>query len=1031
MCVSNATRVQAQIVTSRVYVTIVALNDPPEIHAENPEFAATEDLLTDIEGISVSDVDLMETITSSLAHQLWMDDAENRQYNDAMAVEVSVEYGSVFLGVWAKLNVIRDFVQEYVSLAGLFAAHDVCRLTEYYKNPPGSPQSFEDVCAHKNAGTADCTTGDTSNKIENPNCLCNEINLCGTDKYLVLYLNRSKDFTAFRSYLKRAVVSADKTCGGLPVGPKPNNYTLGSACSTSRDCSLQVLPRCGSPDYPCYCCANLSMACSSADDCRHVEKDSFCGCRADPRGQGVCGPYFDEGGDAVLFDASIPGYPRTAQGLPTATSSHVEVERFGTRCSYVGRPTKKVPSDICLPAGYLKGGSQAEAVISPLTVNGQGSKSIKFYASLDDVNRALGGLSYRTRPYFNRLYRPPLAERGPNYDPVVDSVDTLSVVGDDLGNSGGMERDVRTAQRLFPIYTKAVNNAPTISGPERITASEDLALRVTMDQQHDGTRIVTAGWAPLLETGFANIYVWDLRSGVPLINFAAHEDVINQVALTRDDKYVVSCSGAFEPGDDVIKTDYSVRVFETSSGLQILKLPLPSLKLNQGHILGVKCVAVNDDSTMIISGGYDQAVCLWDMQTGKMLNRIGGMLQVKTSNDTIVVPPKTGHRAVVTGVAFYNIADPDEIQLARAISVSDDFSIRLYDLTSAFGTELQCIGPASAGCATPSRDGHGGPITGLAVMNNAVHRILATSSEDGTIILWKLGRFELTKWQTAANFEEHVVAVSLLPGAALFGRVPRPLLVGAGGRRSPYSRTKYTPVVDTAVQVFDLETLEVMSRIETNLIHFSGMPINTVGITPDGKRVVTANDDGKVAVLDVTDAETITQLPCPCICATVVVQDPWSRCMEAPCMEGCKPSPTWPSGVVATFALFSNPIMVTDPDSMDYGFDDKKFLFEARCNAGKLFVTESFLKQERRCSGGRWDRSLCKGNRDCFSDDGNNGLCKDDTPRIVVYEKDGWPPRQGIHRRPTPVCASPPLLLLCFILRCPLLRSAVPWASQC
>ncbi len=985
-------------------MTIVARNDPPDIEALRPEFDATEDLLTDIKGISVKDVDLMETITSSLAHELWMDDAENRQYNDAMAVEVSVQYGRMFLGGWAKLNVIRDAVQEYVSLAGVFSGHDVCRLSDYYKNPPGSSQAYEDVCAHMNAGTADCTTGDTTNKIENPNCMCSEINLCGTDKYLVLYLNRSKDFADFRSSLKEAVVGADRTCGGLPVGPDPNNYTLGKACTTSRDCSTAALPRCGSPDYPCFCCANLSMTCSSGDDCREVEKDSFCGCRPDAQGQGVCGPYFDTGGRPVLFDASIPGYPRTADGHPTAKTSHVEVERFGSRCTYVGKATKQVPTDICLPAAYLKGGSQAEAVISPLTVNGVGSRSIKFYAALDDLNRALDKLAYKTRPYFSRLYRKPLAERGPNYDPAIDSVDTLSVVGDDLGNSGGMERDVQTTQRDFNIYTKAVNNEPSISGPERISANEDLSLRVTMDQQHDGTRIVTAGWAPLLETGFSHIYVWDLRSGEPVLNFAAHEDVINQVALTRDDKYVVSCSGTFEPGEDVVKVDYSIRVFETMSGLELHKLPKPSLKLNQGHILGVKCVAVNDDSTMIVSGGYDMAVCLWDMQTGKMLNRIGGMFEVKTSNDTIVNPPKTGHRDVVTGVAFYDIADPDEMQLARAISVSDDRSIRLYDLTNAFGTELQCIGPASAGCQFPSRDGHEGPITGLAVMNNAVFKLLATSSEDGTIILWKLGRSALTKWKTVNNFNEHVVAVSLLPGAALFGRVPRPLLVGAGGRRSPYSRTKYTPVADTAVQVFDLETLEVMSRVETNLVHFAGMPINTVGITPDGKRVVTANDDGKVAVLDVTDAEVVTQLPCPCICATVVVQDPWSRCQEAPCREGCKPSPVWPSRVVSTFALFNNPIMVTDPDSMDYGFDNKIFRFNASCNSGKLFITESFLKQERRCTN---DRSLCKGNRDCLSDDGNNGLCKDDPPRIAVYEiEEGRPPRQGIHRRPTPVRAA-------------------------
>ena len=291
---------QAKSVSARVFVTIVAQNDAPAIHVQRQDFDATEDTLTDITGISVSDVDLMESITSTLAHDLWMDDAENRQYTNRMAAEVSVTHGRMYLGVWAKLNVIRDAVQEYVTLASFFPSHDLCKINDIFIMPPGSPQRLEDVCAHINAGTPDCATGDSTNKLENPNCRCGIINRCGTDKYLVLYLNRSKDFTPYRNALKNVLVATDKTCGGLPVGPNPNNYTLGKACSTSRDCSEARLPRCGGADRPCFCCANLSMPCSSADDCHAVEKDSLCGCSFDPHGQGQCGPYKTPAGQPVL-----------------------------------------------------------------------------------------------------------------------------------------------------------------------------------------------------------------------------------------------------------------------------------------------------------------------------------------------------------------------------------------------------------------------------------------------------------------------------------------------------------------------------------------------------------------------------------------------------------------------------------------------------------------------------------------------------------------------------------------------------------
>jgi hypothetical protein len=236
----------AQIVDTRVHVTIVALNDPPIITAERPDFDAVEDLLTDITGISVSDVDLLETITSPFAHELWMDDAENRQYSEAMSVEVSVEYGRMYLGVFAKLNVIFDAVQSFITIAPSFGSHDLCRMSKLYLKPPGSPQTFDKVCSHINAGSSDCTTGDMNDKLQNPNCRCGVIDLCGNDKYLVLYMNRSLDSRTYREYLKQAIVSSDKSCGGLPIGPKPNNYTFGASlvcvsCVRALNSSAQFL----------------------------------------------------------------------------------------------------------------------------------------------------------------------------------------------------------------------------------------------------------------------------------------------------------------------------------------------------------------------------------------------------------------------------------------------------------------------------------------------------------------------------------------------------------------------------------------------------------------------------------------------------------------------------------------------------------------------------------------------------------------------------------------------------------------------
>ena len=175
----------------------------------------------------------------------------------------SISPGPVRLGVWAKLNVIRDAVQEFISLEASFGSHDLCRVAELYLKPPGSPQTFEDVCSHVKAGSSECTTGDITKKLQNPNCRCGVINRCGTDKYLVLYLNRSKDFSSFRSYLKKAVIGSDKSCGGLPVGPMPNNYTFGPF--SLRHGGVAACDLCANNGYPLVltraCALVLSLLC--------------------------------------------------------------------------------------------------------------------------------------------------------------------------------------------------------------------------------------------------------------------------------------------------------------------------------------------------------------------------------------------------------------------------------------------------------------------------------------------------------------------------------------------------------------------------------------------------------------------------------------------------------------------------------------------------------------------------------------------------------------------------------------------------
>jgi hypothetical protein len=162
-----------------------------------------------------------------------------------------------------------------------------------------------------------CSTGDTSdepsNKFLNPTCICQLINTCNTDGQLTIYLNRSKKIgvEAYTAGLRSALAKMDMSCGAMPVGPNPNNFSLGKRCSNDMDCGPSRFPKC-ERGSSCRCCANINITCSEHSDCHGYEKDSFCGCTIG--GTGICGPFFDViTGKPVLYDMSIGSYPRNIQ----------------------------------------------------------------------------------------------------------------------------------------------------------------------------------------------------------------------------------------------------------------------------------------------------------------------------------------------------------------------------------------------------------------------------------------------------------------------------------------------------------------------------------------------------------------------------------------------------------------------------------------------------------------------------------------------------------------------------------------------
>jgi WD40 repeat protein len=185
----------------------------------------------------------------------------------------------------------------------------------------------------------------------------------------------------------------------------------------------------------------------------------------------------------------------------------------------------------------------------------------------------------------------------------------------------------------------------------------------------DGRQLLTGGEDRVVR-------VWDLQSGDRLVRCEGHTAAVTAVAWFRDGR-IASAS-----------LDQSVRVWDGPTGRP--------LHCWEGHAGGVRSVAVAPDGSLVLSGGHDKLLRLWDVQLGQ---EAGGL----------PCPSPCG------AVAFS--ADG-----ALALAGERDGTVRLWDVK---GRQERC-------CFS----GHGREVTSVAFTPDTCHA--ASGSLDKTVRLWTL-----------------------------------------------------------------------------------------------------------------------------------------------------------------------------------------------------------------------------------------------------------------------------------------------------
>ena len=176
---------------------------------------------------------------------------------------------------------------------------------------------------------------------------------------------------------------------------------------------------------------------------------------------------------------------------------------------------------------------------------------------------------------------------------------------------------------------------------------------------------------------------------------------VNAIALSPDGQTLVSASFG------------TIRIWNVRTGRLVRTLnPVHSKK-------SVNALAVSPDSSILASGGSDNNLILWDLQTGRRVRTI------------------PAHKAAINSIAFSN----DGQTIA---SGSDDKTVRLWNVTTG-GRLLTLIG-------------HAGAVNAIALSRDG--QTLASGGEDKTVRLWNLDTGEVRRIITGHAGPVNAVAFS-------------------------------------------------------------------------------------------------------------------------------------------------------------------------------------------------------------------------------------------------------------------------------